>query len=610
MRPGILAGLLGVGAQPLPSGYNIIIAAGQSNMVGAAASNGADTTADALLKQFGTARGLGSYGAIVSGEDPVTLPTGGTNSTGTSTATQFARAYIAATGKKVLLVHVAFANTDLIGTIKAWQYTASPGTPAVTGNSVNVSASNLYANMIYEANRAVSAAVAADSASAIVGLIWVQGENDSNQNIDAITYQAALSALIDGFRSQVTGAANSWTVLGSMLPEAIYDEPLTYGNYPRFRQIHRAHKLLGATKPRTAFVRGSKGYSGRAADISGGQTGAIHYRDRLGLVDLGQRMATVGRPAANARVSGASVAAPGAPSIRSITATSGQSLRIEVDRDWSQGNTDLAVQYRVTGSGSWNTYYAGTLGVLATAEMITVGGLTASTQYDVQVADINAIGQSAWSATAQVTTTTTAAGYDFEGDSAGAAPAGITMMTGRLQVIAGGTSTQGTVYGQSLAVSGASSGSTWDGWLDKIPLSADRTVVFRLIKDNATNSGRVSLILRAQPDSPNGSAFVGEMRGYRFLVDYTSVRLAIQNNGDGATPTDLITQVFHSAFAVRWYRCSAIGNQLKFDESTDGTTWTNFYTVTDSTFAAGGVQLNILQSGTPSQMYVDSVSWS
>jgi hypothetical protein len=616
-----------LGAAPLPNGYNIIIAAGQSNMVGQSPSTGADTTADTLgpgstqlVKMWGTSRGLGSYGTIVSGVDPITLgPQSGINSGNTSPCMQFARAYAAATGKKTLVVHVACSNTSLTLAPLTWQYTATLSAPTYTANVADVTANNLYRNMIYEANLAVAAAVAADSASAVVGLLWIQGENDGGGYVMTAAYKTALSNLVDGFRAQVTGAANSWFVMGSMLPEAIYTEPETYGNYQGYRKIHQAHKLLPATKARSAFARGSFGYSDRAADTGAGQLGAIHYKLRAGVVDLGQRMYAASQ-VARLRSTGESVAAPAAPTIRTIAGTSSTSIRIGIDRDYSQGNTDLVVQYSLAGANSWTTYYDGTSGVFATGELCWIAGLSASTSYDVRVADKNSVGTSAYSTAGTASTTASATGYDFEADTVGAAPIGITSFAGKMTVASAPAVTPNggnAAYAKCMTPTGTALGGViWDAWLDKIPVAQDRTVVIRVGKANASNSGQIDIILRAQPDTMGEVAQAGEVQGYRFLIDYTSVRLelhAVTSTG----VTTIIAPAFFGQKTDQMYRVSAIGVSpvtLKFEYSgNDGGSWTTFGGVqTDSAnlFKSGGVQVAIRDSGLPLELFIDSITWS
>ena len=608
----VLAGLGGMA--PLPSGYNIIIAAGQSNMQGATPLLvGADDQTQTNLYIWGTAKGLGNFHTIFLGADPLPVPaTGGLNTGNTNYAIQFARQYAVATGKKTLLVFVPVANTDLAGSIQQWKYTATPANPPTyTGNAITTNlASNLYSNMIYEANLAVAAAVAADSGSAIVGLLWAQGENDSTQISSATlpTYNAAFGALVDGFRAQVTGASNAWVLVNSMLPEAKYDEPLNHtGIYANFRLVDRAQKLITAQKPRMAYIQGAWGYSDRTADTGSGQLGAIHYRNR-GAWGVMAPKAISALSTVRTKTTGAAQAAPAAPTILAATATSGQSVRLQLSRDYTNSNTDLIIQYALTGTGSWVTYNDGTAGTFDYAEMLSIGGLTASTAYDFRVADKNAAGTSAYSNTISATTTSSVAGYDFEADTAGSPPTGITQMTGLLNVIAGGTSTQGTVYGKSIATSGSSAGSSWSGWLDKIPHAADRTVTFRLIKDNASNSGQVKVTLRAKADALCGSGYSDEPLGYGFIVDYQGVTLKISVAGDSGDA--VLSSSFFGQKVDQWYRVSCIGTTIKFEYSANGSSWTTFSTQTDSTYTHGGVHLNIRNLGAPNQLYIDNITWS
>ena len=67
--------------------------------------------------------------------------------------------------------------------------------------------------------------------------------------------------------------------------------------------------------------------------------------------------------------------------------------------DGGSAITDYAVQYEVTGSGSWSTFSDG----VSSATTATVTGLTNGTSYDFQVAAINSVGPGSYSSTATAT---------------------------------------------------------------------------------------------------------------------------------------------------------------------------------------------------------------
>lgn len=607
-------------AEFLPTGYNVIVAAGQSNMQGAARYDASDQTADnfgpggtQLVKYFGTARGLSSYGKIVSGVSPITLPTGGTSS-GLSPAEVFARAYAEALGRPVLLVPVAVANTGLAVPNAPWAPLARPPeSPATQGNTIARNASNLYANMLYEANRAVAAAAAERPGSALVGLLWVQGEKDGDAGIDVPTYDAALAALVDGFRAGVVGAANSWFIAGSMLPEAIYDESLVHANYIGYRRIHRAQKIFPTIRSRAAFVRGSWGYADRAIDLASGQAGALHYRKRAGTVDLGRRMyEAYSSGLAQAYLSLKGI--PLAPSIREMVATSGQSLRLHVDRDWSKGNTDLAIQCRYSTGSAWTDYYSLGSGTFRYAEYISIGGLEADTEYDVRVADGNSLGQSAWSSVARARTIPGGSRhYDFAGDEPGTAPRGITSFGNKpiiIDAVPIAINEGQRPYGKCVNAQTLSSVGT-GMYLDKVPVGRDRTIIIRLGRNFASNQGVLDVIMRAQPDAPASSA-IGSIscQGYRATINYGSTQISADLLDDGSI-NSLVAGRFFAPRTDQYFRVAVIASKFTLEYSADGVEWTTFFSVRDVTdrFSSGGVQL-VVRNPNPASLYIASIDWA
>lgn len=242
---------------PSDAGFDIVLCAGQSNMVGLGPVVANMDIADARVFQFGSYPSeTATYQKIVSGVDPLKHPF--ESAPGLSPASWFSKTYAGAvpSNRKVLLVPVAQGGMSLVyagGSEVKW----APGSPGGT----------LYELAISQSNAAIAAAKLMYPNSRFVGALWLQGESDGDWTISTATYAAALKSLIGGFRSRITDAADSWFVIAGMVPEGI-----VHGNHAGFPAIDVAHKQVAAETAKCMFVAGPSGYVNEVP----GQT-PLHY---------------------------------------------------------------------------------------------------------------------------------------------------------------------------------------------------------------------------------------------------------------------------------------------------------------------------------------------
>lgn len=240
---------------PADPGFDIILCAGQSNMVGQDVPNSALDIPDPRVFSFGGyAVETATYQQITQAVDPLrfhysqtSLPNTG-NGAGMSPAQWFAKTYagMIPSNRKVLLVPVAQNATYLVAQTAEW----APGD--TTSGGV------LYENAIAQGNAALAAAQKMYPASRVVGTIWLQGEGDAAWTISQINYAAALKTLIQGFRNRITGAANSWFIILGMIGEYVsLTDPGSSSGYP---VIDAAHQQVAAEFPHCAYTKGITGY--------------------------------------------------------------------------------------------------------------------------------------------------------------------------------------------------------------------------------------------------------------------------------------------------------------------------------------------------------------
>jgi hypothetical protein len=342
--------IAGSGATVMPDYYDIVLLAGQSNMSGRGTySAGIDTT-DADVYQFGCYSGAGTYRTIFAGSDPLTMPDTVAAPNGVGPGMFFAKRYNALYNRKVLLVPFARGGTSLVTGSTTWSPYGS--------NDAD------YLSAIDQANRAISAAVAAFPGSTFKGICWLQGEGDGENTVPQATYQTALAALIAGMKAGITGASSAWFVMGQMMPEAISSR----GGYPA---IDAAHTAIGTNYPFATKVAIGTGYD------SGDQ---LHY-NAAGARLMGTTMAN-GIATAQAN---AGEAAPG-----QVTGlTTGTATNTSMPLTWAAPATgtvrDYQIQYSPAGAGTWTTVSDG----VSTTASGTATGLTAGTSYDFRVRATN-----------------------------------------------------------------------------------------------------------------------------------------------------------------------------------------------------------------------------
>lgn len=231
----------GSGVDAEDVGFDIVLCAGQSNMEGNPASDPLIDLGDARMYQFASvAADTATYRKIIYGEDPLYMVSGiRTGKVGP--ATWFGKAYLSTvpTNRKLLLVPIAVGSTALVGS--SWQ-SGNPG-------------GSLYESAITQTNLAIAAAKAWYPSSRFVGVIFAQGEADALAGQSQAVYAAALKAVIAGWRSRITDAANSWFVIGGMVPEYIA------ANSASYTPISLAHQQVAAETDRCGYVAGATGYA-------------------------------------------------------------------------------------------------------------------------------------------------------------------------------------------------------------------------------------------------------------------------------------------------------------------------------------------------------------
>ncbi len=271
---------------PADAGYDIIGLIGQSNMAGRGVLDTSVELADLRVSQFGGRSADARYRTIFSGNDPLhneeSVNTG-QMSLGTVACKTYAS--VRPSNRRVLIVPCSRGGTPLYSGAANW---------SVGGD--------LYLNAIAQANAAITAALLQYPNSRFVGFFWHQGESDALAGVSQANYTTALTNTIAGLRAGVTGAANSWFVIGGMVPEAISGNPSGYN------PIVAAHQAVATNVSKCAYVAGPSGYTGDN----------LHY-NAAGCRIMGVRMALAVRTAQ--QYSAVDVTAPTASSALVANAT-------------------------------------------------------------------------------------------------------------------------------------------------------------------------------------------------------------------------------------------------------------------------------------------------
>lgn len=224
---------------------DVFLIAGQSNVIGRGLSfDAALDTTDPVILQLPNA----SLNAAILAQEPLIHVTTNANQIGFSLA--FARAYLAATGKNVLLVPSGVSGSGF------------------SDNNWRVGDVS-YLNAVTNSNRAM----ALHPLNVFQGVLWHQGETDVLNSYSSATYQTKLDAMIAGFRADITGANSSAFILGEMVPEWW---PVNGGS-----AIAAVHADTPNRNPKCGFWSGAVGHNN---GTDGHSSDPIHYNA------IGQRL--------------------------------------------------------------------------------------------------------------------------------------------------------------------------------------------------------------------------------------------------------------------------------------------------------------------------------
>ena len=474
-------------------GYDVVLVAGQSNMAGRGVFSSSIDFYDTYVDQFDGNSASGTYQRIITGQDPLKQPE--PSSTAVGPAVSFGKTYVPATGRKVLLVPAAWGGTGLVaGSPITWS-------PYGTNNRD-------YLNAISQANLAVAAAIARFPSSQFVGTIWLQGEADGTNGATQAAYRQALTDLIAGFRAGITGASNSWFIIGQMMPEAIVAQGGTMA------MINAAHKEVAGSVVGCAWAAIGTGYN------SGDN---LHYNaagERLmGVTQAGRVTDAIART---------SSIVPGTVTSLSVTTTD-VSASLSWDFPQTGGiTTGFDLEYKETASGTWIPQTVTGLAVSAT-----VSGLTASTSYDFRVRAKNAVG----AGINATSTNSTAAATTFTN-------VRLTTLTG---IIETGDGTAGWNYGASTGATFAANHAGVSS--HKLPAGVDGGIQWTL--SSTFHSGRAWLlgIVNTQTDP----AYNTGASGYKYAVYPASTQYSLKQNGSATTvnPTTVVTPATGDVMRLR-----------------------------------------------------------
>lgn len=337
-------------------GHDVVAILGQSNARGDGEGidlTYLDFTSTRVLQFVGSASNP-LYRQAVLAVDPLLHHTPATDSShGVGAGVVFGREYSKTLhpNRTVLLVPSARGQTGFTSTDYCWDYTATPS----------------IENLAVSAKAQIHAALALPGNNRLVGIIWLQGENDVA--LTESQYAAKLDALIDWLRVDF---ANVPFLIGSMNPDKVAE-----GN-AGYIAVNAAHIDTPRRKALSWFVKGPLGCSNSATN-----GGTIHYNGK------GQRALGVGYARRLSYALANVVGSPPVPPESVAVAQVGTTLNVT----WETGkgrSTDFAVSYKV-GAGAWTP--------LTRAQSIepvaAVTGLTLGSTVTVRVASVNEQGTSA-----------------------------------------------------------------------------------------------------------------------------------------------------------------------------------------------------------------------
>lgn len=255
---------------PTPSGVmRVVVLAGQSNIIGRTAYTTRDAADLSLanLKQYpAIASDSATYRQIRDSVFPLYFPENLTASNyfspGNRIGAEIAAAY---PGDKVVLLPVGWGSTTLVSSSNGSGTTGAPQWAEPSGN-LNVAA---VAH--------VNAFMAANPTAVLHSIHWIKGENDAGgaSPVNQTAYHDALQALINGWRTRITGnSASVPFVIGSITPGFIAANAAAPG-------VVAAQKALATELTNVKYV-----------DAAAGFDDALHY-DHTGAASIGVAMARV-----------------------------------------------------------------------------------------------------------------------------------------------------------------------------------------------------------------------------------------------------------------------------------------------------------------------------
>jgi hypothetical protein len=332
------------------AGYDVIVLAGQSNMVGRNGPiDGVLDATDPRILMYGF-----NAQAVALAQDPLDHQDEGANTIGMGLT--FAKAHLATmpANRSVLLVPVAKGGTAF--NTGFWRAGGGGDAPAIA--------------------RTNAAMAQGAGVNRLVAVLWHQGESD--QAVTQAQYEADLDALIARWRAGMTGAtAATPFVCGGLL----------VGGTQTAAGVSAA--LLN-----TPIRVSHAGYAASTGLVSGGDN--LHF-------SAASQRTLAARYFAAFQAAKSSIATPQAPAaITNLAATAGDG---QVALTWSapSGNgsaiTDYVIEYKTSAGSVWGVFAdsaSATTGV-------TVTGLTNATAYDFRVKAVNAIGTGAASNVASAT---------------------------------------------------------------------------------------------------------------------------------------------------------------------------------------------------------------
>ncbi len=343
-------------------GYDVVLLAGQSNMVGLNGPiDGVIDVGDARIKQ--RASSGGSSGTIIDGVDPLWHPLGqSTNCIGPGMP--FAREFLPTlpSVRTLLLVPQATGSTGF--------------TTGVGGSAGWLKGGGYYNAAVTAANAAMAAG---SGTNRFIGILWSMSETDQQNGVLPGDFAYYMDTTITDMRADITGASQCWAIcIGANLS-------YTTG-WPTRPGTEDALANIGYRLTKTYYV---------AAGTTSGND--IHF-------NAADYRSNGTNAAAGVSLISSSTTLPGAPT----GLTSGSQTATTVSLSWTAPSfasasmaTDYKVEYKATSGGSWTEFVYSR----SVATSVTVTGLTASTSYDFRVSAISTPGTGSASSTYTVSTT-------------------------------------------------------------------------------------------------------------------------------------------------------------------------------------------------------------